>query len=123
MNMFIKFIISIITADNGETIFIRDCALDSGTLTTDTELVRTSHCGGFVFEDRYATGCVQACNVDACNESSRECQVNLHLLFLSLILATKESQLKVLFFFLLTITLCLEKGKRERLHFHHPDNK
>ncbi|XP_024085266.1 uncharacterized protein LOC106671096 isoform X2 [Cimex lectularius] len=38
--------------DNGDTITIRGCALDSGTLTTDTEIIRMSHCGGFYFEDR-----------------------------------------------------------------------
>lgn len=64
-----------VTGDNGETIVIRDCALDSGTLTTDTELVRMSHCGGFIFEDRYANGCVQSCHVDACNTSRKSVQV------------------------------------------------
>ena len=29
------------TEDTGETMVIRDCALDSGSLTTDTELVRS----------------------------------------------------------------------------------
>lgn len=38
--------------DNGDTIMVRSCALDSGTLTTDTELVRMSHCGGFYYNDR-----------------------------------------------------------------------
>lgn len=38
--------------DNGQTVTIRGCALDSGTLTTDTELVRMSHCGGFYYDDR-----------------------------------------------------------------------
>ena len=32
---------------------VRGCALDSGTLTTDTELIRMSHCGSFYFEDKY----------------------------------------------------------------------
>ncbi|KAJ8960466.1 hypothetical protein NQ318_013750 [Aromia moschata] len=32
--------------ETGETIVVRGCALDSGTLTTDTELVRMSHYGG-----------------------------------------------------------------------------
>lgn len=39
--------------DNGETITVRGCALDSGTLTTDTELIRMSHCGRFYYDDRY----------------------------------------------------------------------
>lgn len=38
--------------DNGDTITVRGCALDSGTLTTDTELVRMSHCGSFYYDDR-----------------------------------------------------------------------
>lgn len=29
--------------DNGETMIVRDCALDSGSLTTDTELVRSKY--------------------------------------------------------------------------------
>lgn len=38
--------------DTGETVVIRGCALDSGTLTTDTEIIRMSHCGGLYFNDR-----------------------------------------------------------------------
>ncbi|XP_054167189.1 uncharacterized protein LOC128964587 [Oppia nitens] len=53
--------------DNGETMIVRDCALDSGSLTIDTEIVRMSHCGGFFFGDRYVRGCVQSCFEDACN--------------------------------------------------------
>ena len=34
---------------------IRTCALDSGTLTLDTELVRMSHCGSFVLDGRSAS--------------------------------------------------------------------
>lgn len=57
--------------DNDETMIIRDCALDSGSLTADTELVRMSHCGGFYFDGRYVRGCVQSCAEDACNGSIR----------------------------------------------------
>jgi len=39
--------------DTGETVVVRGCALDSGTLTTDTEIIRMSHCGGLFFDDRY----------------------------------------------------------------------
>lgn len=39
--------------DNGDDITIRGCALDSGTLTTDTEIIRMSHCGGFYYDDRF----------------------------------------------------------------------
>ncbi|XP_044581316.1 uncharacterized protein LOC123262896 isoform X2 [Cotesia glomerata] len=56
--------------DTGVSLTVRTCALDSGTLTTDSELVRMSHCGGFFFDDKYVRGCVQSCNdVDACNSS------------------------------------------------------
>ncbi|XP_075223764.1 uncharacterized protein LOC142325638 [Lycorma delicatula] len=54
---------------SGDRIMIRTCALDSGTLTTDTELIRMSHCGRFYFDDRYVRGCVQSCDdADACNK-------------------------------------------------------
>ncbi|XP_058823372.1 uncharacterized protein LOC131684476 [Topomyia yanbarensis] len=58
--------------DTRETITVRGCALDSGTLTTDTEIIRMSHCGRFFYDDRYVHGCLQSCNdADACNHSSR----------------------------------------------------
>ncbi|XP_055632680.1 uncharacterized protein LOC129773136 [Toxorhynchites rutilus septentrionalis] len=58
--------------DTGETITVRGCALDSGTLTTDTEIIRMSHCGRFFYDDRYVHGCLQSCNdADACNRGSR----------------------------------------------------
>ncbi|XP_022711181.1 uncharacterized protein LOC111273656 isoform X1 [Varroa jacobsoni] len=53
--------------DTGDTIVVRTCALDSGTLTVDTELVRMSHCGSFYFDDRYVRGCIVSCAGDACN--------------------------------------------------------
>ena len=40
--------------DTGDRITVRGCALDSGTLTTDTEIIRMSHCGGIYFDDRLA---------------------------------------------------------------------
>ena len=39
-------------ADGSGTIVVRGCALDSGTLTTDTEIIRMSHCGSFYFNDK-----------------------------------------------------------------------
>ncbi|KAK2709250.1 uncharacterized protein LOC136027474 isoform X2 [Artemia franciscana] len=57
-------------ADTQETLIVRDCSMDSGTLTLDTELVRMSHCGSFVLEGRYVKGCLQSCDdVDGCNAS------------------------------------------------------
>lgn len=38
--------------ETGETITVRGCALDSGTLTTDTEIIRMSHCGKFYYDDK-----------------------------------------------------------------------
>ncbi|CAD5224082.1 unnamed protein product [Bursaphelenchus okinawaensis] len=55
------------TEDSTQTILIRTCALDSGTLTADTEIVRISHCGHFKYEDKQYTGCVQSCDTDGCN--------------------------------------------------------
>lgn len=54
--------------DTGQSIMVRACALDSGTLTTDTEIIRMSHCGGFYFEDKYVKGCLQSCDdSEGCN--------------------------------------------------------
>ncbi|XP_058795427.1 uncharacterized protein LOC131666612 [Phymastichus coffea] len=59
--------------DSGVSLTVRSCALDSGTLTTDSELIRMSHCGGFYYENRYLKGCVQSCSdADACNRSERQ---------------------------------------------------
>ncbi|XP_050359776.1 uncharacterized protein LOC126779663 [Nymphalis io] len=59
--------------DTGETITVRGCGLDSGTATTDTEIIRMSHCGRFYYNDRYVHGCLQSCNdADACNTSHRK---------------------------------------------------
>ncbi|XP_022904434.2 uncharacterized protein [Onthophagus taurus] len=70
-------------ADNKTTLTLRGCALDSGTLTTDTEIVRMSHCGGFYYGESYVRGCVQSCNdADACNLSSKF-QLNLFILNIS----------------------------------------
>lgn len=57
-------------ADGSGSIMIRGCSVDSGTLTTDTELIRMSHCGSFYFNEKYVYGCVQSCDdVDACNSA------------------------------------------------------
>ncbi|XP_012283237.1 uncharacterized protein LOC105701238 [Orussus abietinus] len=59
--------------DSGVSFTVRSCALDSGTLTTDSEITRMSHCGHFYLDNEYAEGCVQSCNdADACNASRRE---------------------------------------------------
>ncbi|OAD59799.1 hypothetical protein WN48_08020 [Eufriesea mexicana] len=38
--------------ESGISLTVRSCALDSGTLTTDSEIIRMSHCGGFYFDDK-----------------------------------------------------------------------
>ncbi|CAG5036825.1 unnamed protein product [Parnassius apollo] len=76
--------------DTGESITVRGCGLDSGTATTDTEIIRMSHCGRFYYNDRYVHGCLQSCNdADACNSSHRTTSL-LFLFFapFSLIIAT-----------------------------------
>lgn len=58
--------------DTGEVMTVRGCSLDSGTLTIDTELTRTSSCGAFYFGERYVRGCVQSCSdTDGCNSASK----------------------------------------------------
>merc|ERR1712012_178040 len=55
-------------ADTEESMMVRGCALDSGTLTTDTEIIRMSHCGSFYFNEKYVHGCVQSCDdADGCD--------------------------------------------------------
>ncbi len=44
--------LALVAADGSGTIMVRGCALDSGTLTTDTEIIRMSHCGSFYFNDK-----------------------------------------------------------------------
>ncbi|XP_077287953.1 uncharacterized protein LOC143912541 [Arctopsyche grandis] len=74
--------------DTGERITVRGCALDSGTLTTDTEIIRMSHCGRFYYDDRYVHGCLQSCNdADACNSapslSGHQVKYNMMLMLMT----------------------------------------
>ncbi|KAM3716520.1 U-scoloptoxin(05)-Sm1a [Dirofilaria immitis] len=62
--------------DFSQTMVIRTCALDSGTFTADTEIVRISHCGHFKYRGHHYSGCVQSCDTDGCNGASR---MNIHL--------------------------------------------
>ena len=52
ITVFIALSLLSIIVDTGVSVMIRGCALDSGTLTTDTEIVRMSHCGAFYFNDK-----------------------------------------------------------------------
>ncbi|XP_047493821.1 uncharacterized protein LOC125042329 [Penaeus chinensis] len=54
-----------------EQMVVRSCTIDSGTLTTDTELGRQSHCGMFTYDGKTVVGCLESCNsFDACNISA-----------------------------------------------------
>ncbi|XP_068247438.1 uncharacterized protein [Palaemon carinicauda] len=54
-----------------ETITVRGCTIDSGTVTLDTELGRQSHCGVMEYDDKYVVGCLDVCDeFDACNSAA-----------------------------------------------------
>merc|ERR1711974_581313 len=82
-------------ADTGQKMTIRGCALDSGTLTTDTEIIRMSHCGSFYFDDKYVKGCVVSCSdLDGCNSSTSLHQKSTFILsFLLLFLILSSTSL------------------------------
>ena len=59
---------TVFMTEAGSNLTIRGCAVDSGTLTADTEMVRLSHCGSFVLDTRcstvqvqYSTVCITLC--------------------------------------------------------------
>ncbi|VDD94657.1 unnamed protein product [Enterobius vermicularis] len=69
------------------TMVIRTCALDSGTLTADTEIVRISSCSPFKFRGKQYNGCVQSCDTDGCNRAtSTEISFSLYLLISALLI-------------------------------------
>ena len=43
--------------ESGENVTIRSCGVDAGTLTADTEIVRLSHCGSLIIDERYCSTC------------------------------------------------------------------
>jgi len=52
------------------TVLVRDCTVDNGDTTSDTEMGRESHCwmvNQIVFDDIEMNGCALACNTDGCN--------------------------------------------------------
>ncbi|KAK4296393.1 hypothetical protein Pmani_031109 [Petrolisthes manimaculis] len=56
--------------DTSESMVVRGCTIDSGTLTVDTELGRQSHCGLFQYDGRTVVGCLETCDeFDACNST------------------------------------------------------
>ncbi|CAG0886978.1 unnamed protein product [Darwinula stevensoni] len=83
--------------DSGEELVIRSCAPDSGTLTIDTELVRMSHCGSFIFDERYVKGCLQSCdNADGCNFGAQTNQPQSWTSLFLLLFAMKGAAYSVL---------------------------
>lgn len=75
--------------DTGKRLMVRGCALDSGTLTTDTEIIRMSHCGGLEFQGRYLKGCLQSCDdIDGCNGAAVGVLTSAVLLWSTLVAAT-----------------------------------
>ncbi|XP_014670552.1 PREDICTED: uncharacterized protein LOC106811449 [Priapulus caudatus] len=57
--------------ETGKPMVIRTCGVDSGTLTIDTEIVRMSHCGRFMYNGDKVSGCLTSCdNVDGCNAAT-----------------------------------------------------
>ncbi|CAJ0962060.1 unnamed protein product, partial [Mesorhabditis belari] len=73
--------------DPTQTMMIRTCAVDSGSLTADTEIVRISHCGSFKYEGSYYDGCVQSCDTDGCNSAKTQSDFSIFLpiLFLAFV--------------------------------------
>ena len=55
INKIIKRVTVQFEDENGNRLVIRGCGLDSGSLTSDTEIVRVSHCGSFYLDGRYSS--------------------------------------------------------------------
>ena len=79
------------------TILVRDCAVDSGGVNSESEIGRESHCWmvrRIKYEDQYGpkymSGCSLACDTDGCNHSN-SIQASYWLLvpFLGYSLATR----------------------------------
>uniref|UniRef100_A0A0N4Z0Y0 Caenorhabditis elegans ly-6-related family-containing protein n=1 Tax=Parastrongyloides trichosuri TaxID=131310 RepID=A0A0N4Z0Y0_PARTI len=78
--------ISGVRSDNPSiSMIIRTCALDSGTLTSDTEIVRISHCGHFKYAGKQYSGCVSSCETDGCNGVISIKKLSILILGISLI--------------------------------------
>ncbi|XP_071522321.1 uncharacterized protein [Panulirus ornatus] len=73
--------------ETSESLVVRGCTVDSGTLTIDTELARQSHCGLYTYDGKTVVGCVESCNeFDACNTSPTPILQNPHLPLLYVLL-------------------------------------
>lgn len=52
------------------TVLVRDCSVDNGEITSDTEMGRESHCwmvNMVNFDDVIMAGCSLSCRTDGCN--------------------------------------------------------
>ncbi|XP_022340092.2 uncharacterized protein LOC111134881 [Crassostrea virginica] len=60
--------------DAGFSLIVRDCVVDNGGTTSETEIGRQSHCGWMKvikYNGRRMSGCILSCEQDGCNKSSR----------------------------------------------------
>lgn len=70
---------------------VRDCAVDNGDTTSDTEMGRESHCwmvNMVRFNDVDMRGCALACNTDGCNHAAsvrRQPSLTVHVAMTSLV--------------------------------------
>ncbi|XP_037093525.1 uncharacterized protein LOC119113273 [Pollicipes pollicipes] len=59
-----------VVAETGAAFVVRTCSVDGASLTSETELSRSSHCGSFVFDGELVYGCVKSCDsFDGCNRA------------------------------------------------------
>ena len=83
--------------EHNYTILVRDCAVDSGGINSESEIGRESHCWmvrRIKYEDQYGpkymSGCSLACDTDGCNNSnSIKASYRLLAMFLGYSLATR----------------------------------
>ncbi|EFO26990.2 hypothetical protein LOAG_01486 [Loa loa] len=109
-----------IVDDVSQTMVIRTCALDSGTFTADTEIVRISHCGHFKYKGHQYSGCVQSCDTDGCNGASgmgTHLYVPYVVLIIIIVFAALHYQILPDF-----IVISLEIVGQDRNHFEYPSN-
>lgn len=61
---------------NGQYYLLRDCVVDNGGYTSETEIGRLSHCSslGTTIElgGIKSKGCVEVCNTDGCNRGQSQ---------------------------------------------------
>lgn len=65
------------SADAGFSLIVRDCVVDNGGTTSETEIGRQSHCGWMKvikYNGRRMSGCILSCGQDGCNTANRTLQ-------------------------------------------------